>query len=300
MWVQARLAMQKGDVAEAAKYYAAASKAFPPSGDTNISDEGAKALLVGENSVLTLSRGEYVDALEQLYPYAATFGGDVAYIAERVLTVDELKTFVDTHKDAQFHPTVSLDNLSTPPTPSTNPDEQSASDSGDSNNGQRPTDWLPYLLARRLVRAGRYHEALNYVSQPTAQATPAPPADFISRYVRALDDAKIATSNVDRARAWYRAAALAGSFETGPKIMGTAGQPDYMGDPIGGGVGPYTLTKGQFVTDGEYKRYEASAAKPDFRYHYLFVGVDNALRAAALLPPRSQAYAAVCATRRDG
>ena len=35
MWVQARLAMQKGDVAEAAKYYAAASKAFPFSGDTS-------------------------------------------------------------------------------------------------------------------------------------------------------------------------------------------------------------------------------------------------------------------------
>ncbi len=48
LWVRARLAMQKGDVGEAAKYYAAASKAFPSSGDTNASDEGPKALLVGE------------------------------------------------------------------------------------------------------------------------------------------------------------------------------------------------------------------------------------------------------------
>ena len=132
MWVQARLAMQKGDVAEAAKYYAAASKAFPSSGDTNASDERAKALLVGENGVLTLSRGEYVDALEQLYPYAATFWGDVAYIAERVLTVDELKTFVDTHKDTQVQSGL-FRSITCPP--ATNPDEPTASEPGDSENG---------------------------------------------------------------------------------------------------------------------------------------------------------------------
>ena len=110
-WVKARLAMQKGNVAEAAKYYAEASKAFPSSGDVQPPNEDTLALLTGEKGVLTLARGEYVDALEQLYPYSATFWGDVAYIAERVLTVDELKTFVDTHKDTQLHPSISLDDF---------------------------------------------------------------------------------------------------------------------------------------------------------------------------------------------
>ncbi len=103
IWVKARLAMQKGNVAEAAKYYAEASKAFPSSGDVQPPKEDSLALLTGEKGVLTLARGEYVDALEQLYPYSATFWGDVAYIADRVLTVDELKTFVDTHKDTKMH-----------------------------------------------------------------------------------------------------------------------------------------------------------------------------------------------------
>ena len=336
MWVQARLAMQKGDVGEAAKYYAAASKAFPSSGDTNASDEGAKALLVGENSVLTLSRGEYVDSLEQLYPYSATYWGDVAYIAERVLTVDELKTFVDTHKDTQFIPAVSVDSQSTP---SANPDEETASEPSDSEKGPDPADQLRDLLARRLVRAGRYQEALNYapalevkspstpaalptvsadgaafaVSVSQAQSSPTrgatakpkrhrhrnllsePPNDVIAEYVQALNDANTARSDVDRARGWYRAAVLAGNFKSGNKIMGTEGTPDYFVEPaLQGGTGPFALrADDRFVTDGERQRFKDSAPQPNLRYHYIFVGANDAIHAADLLPPRSQAFAAV-------
>ena len=214
MWVQARLAMQKGDVGEAAKYYAAASKAFPPSGDTSDGDQRAKALLVGESGVLTLSRGEYVDALEQLYPYAATFWGDVAYIAERVLTIDELKTFVDTHKNTQFNSAVSLDNLALLP------DQPTESVPGDSENDHNPADWLPDLLARRLVRAGRYQEALKYFPRPAAEA-----AALLRDYAEALDHANV--EQIERrpkARGWYRAATLAGDFKSGNKIMGTEGR----------------------------------------------------------------------------
>jgi hypothetical protein len=335
MWVQARLAMQKGDVGEAAKYYAAASKAFPSSGDTNAADQWNKALLVGENGVLTLSRGEYVDALEQLYPYAPSFWGDVAYIAERVLTVDELKTFVDTHKDMQFHPAVSVDSQSTP---STDSDEPTASEPSDSEKGPGPADQLRDLLARRLVRAGRYQEALNYApalepksptpaavptvspgaaaflvsqapSSPTSAAVakpkrhrrrnfvsePEPPNDAIAEYVQALNDAKTARSNIDRARGLYRAAVLAGNFKSGNKIMGTEGSPDYFVEPaLGEGSGPFALrADDQFVSKGERQRYKDSAPKPNLRYHYIFVGADEATHAADLLPPRSQAFAAV-------
>ncbi|HLX06179.1 MAG TPA: hypothetical protein VKR28_11615 [Candidatus Binatus sp.] len=337
MWVQARLAMQKGDVAEAAKCYAAASKAFPSSGDTNESDEGAKALLVGENGVLTLSRGEYVDALEQLYPYAETFWGDVAYIAERVLTVDELKTFVDTHKDTRLNSFVSLIDLATP---SANSDDPTQPNRWNLEGGSGPADQLRGLLARRLVRAGRYREALNYAPPLDVQSAPAaavptvtsvaiasfgvlptqstrqslavskpmrrrhrhrirrePPEDAIAEYVQALNDANTARSNnVDRARDLYRAAAMAGDLKSGNRIMATEGPPDYYEDLSSyfGGIGKFVLpADDRFVTDGERQRFNASAPKPNFRYHYLFVGVDEAIHAADLLPPRSQAFAAV-------
>jgi hypothetical protein len=411
MWVQARLAMQKGDVAEAAKYYAAASKAFPSS-DTNASAEAVKALLIAQNGVLTLSRGEYVDSLEQLYPYAGTFWGDVTHIAERVLTVDELKTFVDTHKDTQVQPVVSLANLPSP-------FGFEASDGGPPDSltqfwfpdGRSPADHLRDLLARRLVRAGRYQEALGYapplevpnsaaatsspaaaptvsiptvatfgsfadsnsikpkgrsgyraqsgismrlevpnsaaatsslaaapkvpppsvrafplvpfvvpaqieVSQTQAQIIPKgevvaepkrnkdpyrqlvlaePPEDAIAEYVQALNDASTARSDVDRARGLYRAAALAGNFKSGNKIMGTEAPPDNYGQPsVGGGTGQFELhADDRLVTDGERQRFKASAPKPNFRYHYIFVGTDEAIRAADLLSPRSQAFAAV-------
>ena len=331
MWVQARLAMQKGDVAEAAKYYAAASKAFPPSGDTNASDDETKALLVGESGVLTLSRGEYVDALEQLYPYAATFWDDAAYIAERVLTVDELKTFVDTHKDTEVQPAVSPLGY--------------GHDAADTltqfwfPDGRGPADHMRDLLARRLVRAGRYQEALKYFSSPgSALAGGAPskggnaiapyfaqrsqmrficgpggtPCGFpvfitspgqktnatagtAADYVRALEQANSAQSSVDRARGWYSAATLAGEFKSGNQIMGTEGPPDNYAEPAAGGGGGETDLRAddRFVTDGERRRLKASVPKPNFRYHYIFVGVDEALHSADLLPPRSQAFAAV-------
>ena len=277
MWVQARLAMQKGNVGEAAKYYAAASKAFPSSADASEADQRAKTLLVGESGVLTLSRGEYVDALEQLYPYAATFWSDVEYIAERVLTVDELKTFVDTHKNAQFKPSVSLDNLAMLP------DKPTASTPGDSENANSPADRLRDLLARRLVRAGRYQEALKYSS------------GIVADYVQALNEANTATSATDRARGWYGAAMLASDFKSGNQLMGTEGPPDYYVQPyIGEGTGQLELrADDSFVTEGERLRFKVSAPKPNFRYHYIFVGVDEAIHAADLLPPRSQAFAAV-------
>jgi tetratricopeptide (TPR) repeat protein len=290
-WVRARLAMQQGNNAEAAKNYAEASNAFPTSIEVHSADAGTKALLVGQNSVLTLSRGEYIDALEQLSPYAATFWGDVAYIAERVLTVDELKTFVDTHNDTQAQPEISLANLPEPV-------GVYASDYGSNDvpnpfgfgDGRGPTAHLRDLLARRLVRAGRYQEALKYFP-PSEEKTSTP-----SDYAQALADANTEKSNTERARTWYRAATLAGDFKSGNQIMGTEGPLDNYAEPSLSycGIGRFKLRPDdRFVTKDERQRFAASAPKPNFRYHYLFVGVDEALRAADLLPPRSQAFAAV-------
>ena len=52
-------------------------------------------MIQGDRGVVALARGEYVEALNTLYPVAQTYWGDVAYICERVLTLDELKDFVD-------------------------------------------------------------------------------------------------------------------------------------------------------------------------------------------------------------
>ena len=59
------------------------------------------------------------------------------------------------------------------------------------------------------------------------------------------------------------------------------------------GYGPDRRPAGAYVTPLEQARFDATAPSPDRRYHYRYVAVDEAVRAASLLPPRSQAYAAV-------
>jgi len=103
----------------------------------------------------------------------------------------------------------------------------------------------------------------------------------------------------DLVHAWRVLAAYSdtgGDFKSGNQIMGTEGPPDNYAEPSlsFSGIGQFELpADDRFVTDGERQRFKASALKPNFRYHYLYVGVDEAIHAADLLPPRSQAFAAV-------
>src|SRR6202042_1639090 len=90
----------------------------------------------------------------------------------------------------------------------------------------------------------------------------------------------------------FAAAALA--RESGMEMTGTETAPDYFANdgPFDFGIGQPKL-EGRFITDGEKQRFEASAAIPDQRFHYRYIAVDQVEQAADLLPPRSQAFAAV-------
>jgi hypothetical protein len=263
-WVKAKLALQKGDLAAAAAHYAAASKGFPDAHESRGLDSDNANLVVGETGTVALARGEYVDALAKLYPVAATYWGDVAYIAERVLTVDELKSFVDTKVPAAKEG----------PTPS--------------QYGAPPADLaaqLRNLLARRLMRDGRDDEAFAYFTDPKVRAA-------AQTYATALNDSKSDWGRIDRAQAFFTAATLA--RVSGMDILGTEIGPDYynvngMYDCCIGQDNP----KGVYVTTGEQARAAATIAAPNIRYHYRYIAVDDASRAADLLPVRSQAFAAV-------
>ena len=95
LWVRAKLALRRGDRADAVKDWMAALTAAGQDGPAASLDQDAKTRLRGEVAVMRLSEGEYRNSLQLLFPVAETYWGDVIYIAERVLTVDELKAFVD-------------------------------------------------------------------------------------------------------------------------------------------------------------------------------------------------------------
>ena len=278
-WVKAKLALQKYDLEAAAVFYAEASRAFPPADQqSNLDDHNVK-LLNGETGTLALARGEYVEALKYLYPVASTYWGDVAYIAERVLTPDELKQFVDARVTA--------------PTPTPSPAATDETGLDTSLYDADPAAALRDLLARRLVREGRYQEALPYFHLPGDSHFKDPDVrQHVTDYARALHKASSSWRRVNRARGWYQAAVLAQA--SGMEMMGYEIGPDYFINNGEFDFGYGQTTPGRcFVTGGELSRFAATTPKPDMRLRYRFLAVDEAVHAADLLPPRSQAFAAV-------
>jgi tetratricopeptide (TPR) repeat protein len=293
-WVHAKLALRKGDREAAARFYAEAAKAFPKADDPKASIEpGSAHRLVGESGVLALARGEYVEAITRMHEVATAVGGDgnvydsemetsgagygndMNYIAERVLTIDELKAFIDANAPAS------------PPPPAA-PDKDHPAAALTLN------DRLRWLLARRLMRAGRFDDAEGYFAQGIDTRYAAVDLRATAKaYAAALHDGDHAWTDIGKAEARYAAAKIA--RENGMELLGFEQGPDYgdIGGGYQGGSGQSTETlKGDLVTAGEHQRFNDSAAQPDRRFHYRYVAADKAASAADLLPPRSQAFAA--------
>lgn len=294
-WVKAKLALRHGDTAAAARHYAEAAKAFPQLDEGIAANPRQPSLVQGERAVLLLSRGEYTQALDQFYTVGGHYWPDLAYVAERVVSTDELKAFVDAK-------------VAKPPSPRTaqsGKENYVQPDAGAEWPASNPAAQLRDLLARRLVREGRIAEAGPYFhdakdvrfASPSWWGTEGPHipdsrADAES-YARALRAAEHAWTGVGQARELFEAAKLART--QGMSIMGYELAPDYF---IAGGMYEFETTApdptGRALVGKEEKtRFHASAARPDKRFHYRYVATDLALRAADALPPRSQAYAAV-------
>jgi tetratricopeptide (TPR) repeat protein len=270
-WLRAKLALRDGDKTAAAAAYAKAAQAFPPNeswGDRRTADFDYETLqpkcrVDGESAILALQRGDYLQAFEQLYRSQSIYWFDAATVAERVLTLEELKHYVDTQVPA--------------PPPLTQ---------------QQRDNYVPLpvaaslrnLLGRRLLREGHYEEAPAYFDN-----------DGLRHKARLYGEQRLAAD-----AAWWptrRAAALFNAAwtarEWGMDILGYEMAPDYA--TFGGSYSLESteLKVGPLVAEDEVKRQQASAARPDQRYHYRFIATDLANRAADHLPHTSQAFAAV-------
>jgi hypothetical protein len=329
-WVRAKLATRKGDAAAAAAAYAQAIQAFPQNGGSL--EPSSQARLRGEQGVLSLSRGQYVQALDQLYRASlgaqpdsvaedgsiiGDYWNDVAYVAERVLTTDELRAYVDAHVPASPVPAVDMTHM-----------DANAQNAWMMQHPIPASDRLRQLLARRLMRDGARTQAITYFpADDDARFLEGVWADsnyvWKPRHLRqsaadydaALKQARDAWRDTTRARAWYTAALLA--RRQGMDLLGYEQDPDYAvydgGYTYGAGrdADPNTRfndnasTKadtpaeraardlpGPYVTEEERRRYASSEAKPYARFHYREIAADHAVAAADLLPARSQAYAA--------
>jgi hypothetical protein len=287
LWVRAKLLLRAGKLAEAEPLLArvrAALPASPPEDHIFWNPYEAQLRLAfrpqaaGELGAVRLSRGDYEAALDDLL--RGGWWTDAAYVAERVLTVDELRAYVDRTWSAELA--------------AQNPEEpRDVDDLGNfwetqyagiapPPDGRAAYD-VRYLLGRRLARAGRLAEARPYLPEELQ-----PYLDDLARSLAAGRDA--GRPAAERSRALFRAACL--TRYQGMELLGTEVDPDWHLFDGGFGVLPFVVGRSDpkthqhlLPTADERRRVERSQAVPVKRFHYRYQGMDLALEAAKLLPP---------------
>jgi hypothetical protein len=270
-WLRAKLALRDGDKGAAAAAYAKAAQAFPQNEswgerrtpDWDYETVQPKCRVDGESAILALQRGDYLQAFDQLYRSQSIYWYDAATVAERVLTLDELKQYVDTQVPA--------------PPPLSQQDRDNYVPLPVAAN-------LRNLLGRRLLREERYDEAPEYFDNSDLQAK-------ARWYGQLREEAESKWWPTKRAFAYYYAATVA--RYDGMELLGYEMSPDYA--TFGGNYSLEApdLKVGPLIAEGEVLRRQATVAQPDERFHYRYIATALASKAADHLPHTSQAFASV-------
>jgi tetratricopeptide (TPR) repeat protein len=251
-WVRAQLLLRDGKLTEARRYLEKAVE-VPPAPPDQGEDYGPSLYAPfatrdrarAEQAVVRLTQKDYVPALDLFV--TSHYWTDAAYVAERVLTVDELKAYVDKQ-----------------PEPAA-PDEA-------------PFD-LRHLLGRRLVREGRTAESVPYFPEALQARTRALASE--------LDKAANARlSGLERAHAGFRAACITrkGGL-TLQGTEGEPDWAEYGAYYDLGSLADHRKEQKIFAPSAdELARVERHKAQPNQRYHYRYRAANLAWDAAQLLP----------------
>ena len=233
----------------------------------------------GDLAALHLVHTDFVEAMDGFLKGNLWF--DAAFVAERILTADELKKYID---------------------------GQPAPADAD-NNVEDPLARLRYLLGRRLVREKRYEEARRYLKPPYDKT--------LEKYVSALKTgANEKISKQERAKAYFVAAWIA--RHEGMELMGTEVAPDVFASEGSFEMsdladerktGLYKMVvyeKGEEkkvthpvvlkASKSELQRLDKNKISPDVRFHYRLIAGELAIRAAQFLPDNSEELADVVNT----
>ena len=201
-WIRAKLLLRAGKVAEAEALLAQVRPTLPagPGPDHDLwqsyEAQGPAAVrprAAGELGAVRLARGEYAAALDDLL--RGGWWTDAAYVAERVLTVEELRAYVDKTCPAALAARYDPDKPRDEDQPGyawrlqfaglvAPSDEQISYDLRD-------------LLGRRLARAGRLADARPYLPEPRRAALD----DFAQSLAQGRDGARPAADRSRRSSA---------------------------------------------------------------------------------------------------
>lgn len=271
-WVLAKLALRRAprDQLDDALAQLAALELELRSSDTTLElHEGrmgfGEALPLRESAaaelaLLALQQERFADALAALLRAGSWI--DAAYVAEQVLTLDELQAFIDSQPVDASEPATEFEH-------------------------DRRLRWL---LARRLARADRWSDALPYY--------PAELRGHVDQQIRDLaraDDPSL--DDVARARALWRAATRL--RERGMELTGTEVEPDwafYDGQFAPEWISHRRDRGGPTLTSpsrAERERVWAHREAGMQRFHYRWRAAELGFRVAELLPDNHEATARV-------
>jgi hypothetical protein len=281
LWLRAKLALREGKVEVATKLLAAAVVKLPV--DTAIEAYNVDSSVVpprdcahGDLGLLRLSRSEFLAAF-RLFLDGGLYS-DAFYIADGVLTLDELKTFMEREAPK----------LPKPPAEG-QPDERV----WHYYYYEDPESVLRHILARRLVRLGRHAEARPWFGSEAQE--------FLDAFTTQLERARRKGASKDEQRdAYWKAARI--MIQHGSVLA------DYF-DPVNmarrvsgrevdtGSYPEFFLKYGKadrFVpplAKLEQQRLKANA-KPELRRFYSsYLAADLGMRSAALMPDNEDATA---------
>ena len=285
-WIQAKLHLRAGKTSEAEALLAQLATLLPlQPRDTNDLDSlsfsqcltmhaedttspkpSAARQVRGELGILRLAHGEFQQSLDDLL--RAEWLIDASYVAERVLTIEELKSYVDAN----------WPDLGTSTELSADPDAEA-----------RQT--IRELLGRRLCRLNRGTEAGPYFPARLQK----PHAALMRLLTEAWEESRPAAA---RAESFFEAARIVES--NGAELLGTAVSPDdgCVSYWSGEDLSPhYRLTNEVSTlmrpTAEETQRYATHKPEPDLRGHYYYQAASLAWEAAKLMPDNSEATAEV-------
>lgn len=275
-WIQAKLLLRGGKTAEAIPMLADALRQLPGGeiwdaeihngmdGDCEFKFSPSNRVR-GELGSVQFARQDFVQALHNFL--LAGYWEDAAYVAERVLTAEELKRYVDIHW----------------PQETLQPSEAANS----------PGPEIRHLLARKLTRLGRWKDARPYYS-PEVQTRL---DSYVGAIRRGHDRVR---SERERAQAFWSAALIA--RQDGMELLATELGPDgatYDGAFDQGlaakTIMPYPEVKQSLFPGGQdlTARLKANVPVPDKRFHYRYVACEHAWTAAALMPDQTDETARI-------
>lgn len=295
-WLRAKLLLRDGKIEQAEKLLAAVAAACPAdpvstnaapsrrlSDNLSLStggeyegfpDASIGQAVRGEMAVVDMTRRRFTDALDRFMHSSPSYWMEAAFIAERVLSLEELLTYVDHAFPEQ---TSTTDSLEAKPTTRDSDDEMPAPQWRSYKGGEA----LRYLTARRLARAHRLAEARRYY--PVDRR---PMFDQLATAWAEAEDA--GRSRLERGQALLRAAVL--SRTHGLELIGTEVEPDWAihaGDfDCGVSIASRASASGtnRLATSWEeLERANRHNVQPEWRWHYRAVAATIGWEAARML-----------------